>query len=293
MGMKKKEFIVYCITNLVNGRMYIGKCQYGITVRWNRHVREAIKEMSGCTYLAKAIRKYGRENFKIEEIARAEDDESQKALEAAKILEFNTLAPNGYNLLVSDKKDYRVSEETRQKYRNNFYNNLHVIMQGEDYRDRRSRAAQGKSLNNKDTGRYTGVFWNKDKKRWYAKIVNKLKTIRLGYYDSEETAAEAYDIAAIKSFGADCKLNFPEKKQLYLGGYTVTRREKPIPASKYIGVVRFKRGLPAWQAIAISKTGKHFTKVFREKDYQDAELEAHLWREAKMAELRSENNETA
>jgi hypothetical protein len=51
------------------------------------------------------------------------------------------------------------------------------------------------------TSRYKGVSFDKLKKKWYAKITVSGKQMALGYYVSEEEAAEAYKIAAVRYFG--------------------------------------------------------------------------------------------
>ena len=52
---------IYKITNLVNGKVYIGQTIQGITARWNGHLHK-----DGCKFIHNAINKYGRNNFKIE-----------------------------------------------------------------------------------------------------------------------------------------------------------------------------------------------------------------------------------
>ena len=61
------EFSVYKITNLVNGKFYIGITGKGVSSRWRRHVYNA-KAKSKYGRLPAAILKYGKENFQIETI---------------------------------------------------------------------------------------------------------------------------------------------------------------------------------------------------------------------------------
>lgn len=56
---------IYCITNKCNGKKYFGQT-LDIEKRFRRHVRKARHGYS--VPLARAIRKYGAENFKIEKI---------------------------------------------------------------------------------------------------------------------------------------------------------------------------------------------------------------------------------
>jgi len=69
------------------------------------------------------------------------------------------------------------------------------------------------NLRSDNTTGYRGVvkyFYNNTKK-WTAQLSNKGKVIRLGYFDSPEEAAKAFDKAAKETRGEFCgKLNFPE-----------------------------------------------------------------------------------
>jgi hypothetical protein len=59
------------------------------------------------------------------------------------------------------------------------------------------------------SSQYKGVSWVASKRKWYASIQVEGKTRNLGYYDSEEAAAAAYDRAAQEHFGEFARLNLP------------------------------------------------------------------------------------
>ena len=92
---------IYKITNLVNDKIYIGQTIRDIHKRWIGHVN-AHKD----TAISRAIDKYGKENFKIEELAHVygEDKDELKRLlnylEIAIIKETDSLVynKNGYNI---------------------------------------------------------------------------------------------------------------------------------------------------------------------------------------------------
>ena len=58
---------VYCITNLINGKQYVGKTTSTIEERFKEHCRDSRKERCSKRPLYDAMNKYGVENFKIEE----------------------------------------------------------------------------------------------------------------------------------------------------------------------------------------------------------------------------------
>ncbi len=88
---------IYKITNKINGKSYIGQTIRSIRERWENHKTTA-KYLKRDTYLYKAIRKYGLENFTIEEIDGANSLSELNYKEFIAIHKNNTLAPNGYNL---------------------------------------------------------------------------------------------------------------------------------------------------------------------------------------------------
>ena len=88
--------IIYCATNTVNGKRYVGQTVRSLKRRWQFHLKSA-KDGSECT-LHRAIRKYSAEAFKVEQIDFAESPEDLNEKEVRYILLLKTLTPNGYNL---------------------------------------------------------------------------------------------------------------------------------------------------------------------------------------------------
>lgn len=121
---KNKNFgDIYLITS-PSGRQYVGQCvqylcngkKWGFESRFKQHIRDASgKGKDYCRLLNHAIRKYGFENMKLEllKICEITDLDNQ---EAECIEEYNTLSPNGYNLIIGGSNS-RQSEETKEKRR--------------------------------------------------------------------------------------------------------------------------------------------------------------------------------
>lgn len=62
------------------------------------------------------------------------------------------------------------------------------------------------------TSKYKGVHWHKGAQKWNAKVFTKGVTTHLGYFNSEEAAALAYNEAASKIFGEFAVLNILNKR---------------------------------------------------------------------------------
>lgn len=62
-----------------------------------------------------------------------------------------------------------------------------------------------------NTSGYFGVYYSKDKKKYFSTIDSKKVTYHLGYFSDKISAAKAYDRAAKKYHKQFAKLNFPKK----------------------------------------------------------------------------------
>lgn len=107
------EMIVYKITNNINGKVYIGQTTRSLSYRWSCHCTLT----SHCHAINAAIKKYGKENFTVEQIDVAATREELDQKEIFWIKHYDSMSPNGYNLH-SGGEHHEVSEETRQKISN-------------------------------------------------------------------------------------------------------------------------------------------------------------------------------
>lgn len=86
---------IYKITNVQNNKVYIGQTIRPIQDRFNRHINDAINNILD-TYFARAIRKYGKDNFIIEEIDVAKNQDELNLKEQYWI-QYYQAVEKGYN----------------------------------------------------------------------------------------------------------------------------------------------------------------------------------------------------
>ena len=146
----KRYCEIYKITNLSNGKLYVGQAvshilnhkryrPYGHEGRFRCHISEAFSNKKNQShYLNNAIRKYGVNDFIVELIeycivSNANDREIHY------IKEFNTLYPNGYNLknggnvfTHSDESKKRVSNGVKNYFKGKKYDKFKNISHIDD-----------------------------------------------------------------------------------------------------------------------------------------------------------------
>jgi group I intron endonuclease len=88
--------IIYCVTNHVNGKQYIGQTIQPLSIRWKEHLCHA-KHYDFPIY--RAIRKYGACNFDIAMADTANSKEELDRKETEWIMAAGTMLPNGYNAI--------------------------------------------------------------------------------------------------------------------------------------------------------------------------------------------------
>ncbi|ARM66739.1 GIY-YIG homing endonuclease [Lactococcus phage AM4] len=112
--MKEKFGFVYITTCNVNGKNYIGKCQYNRKNDWKKYLGSGIE-------LKEDIKKYGKENFTRKILEESDNDSDLQNLEEYYIKKYNAVeSKEFYNLKPSsiggDTFNYtKNQEETRRK----------------------------------------------------------------------------------------------------------------------------------------------------------------------------------
>ena len=99
-------------------------------------------------------------------------------------------------LEVGDKQE---ADHINHNILDNRRNNLRIAT--------RAQNQYNQSIRDEGTSKFKGVYWDKQNKKWHAHISINNKTKSLGRFDSERTAALAYNLAAKRHFKEFAFLN--------------------------------------------------------------------------------------
>ena len=98
---------IYRIQHIESKKCYIGETINAPEKRWNQH----INRKNGCPVLGNAIRKYGITAFKFEVLIIC-FDEDRFFYEKQYIEKYNSLVPNGYNVLLGGNDSFKGHRHT-------------------------------------------------------------------------------------------------------------------------------------------------------------------------------------
>lgn len=107
--------IIYLITNIIDGKQYVGQTTESLNRRWKRHCVKANSRNNNMV-VSRAIKKYGRENFTITQIDSANSLEELNAKEQYHINRLKCCTPDGYNVEAGGSGPGKMSEELRLKH---------------------------------------------------------------------------------------------------------------------------------------------------------------------------------
>jgi len=74
----------------------------------------------------------------------------------------------------------------------------------------RAQNQHNRKINRNSTSKFKGVYWNKVRRKWQARVSLNGKRPYLGSFNNELDAAKAYDKKAKELFGEFANLNFPK-----------------------------------------------------------------------------------
>lgn len=176
--------ILYKITNLVNGKFYIGQTSRSLKERFSAHKNKG----SHCILLINAMTKYGYEYFQIEELTKVETREEANELEKTLIANSNCLYPNGYNLTKGGSA-FNHSEITKAKI-----GKAHTGMKrSKEARENMSKACKGRVISEEQKTNISNSL--KGRPPGNKGIARKIICLDTGVkYDSAKIAAEILNI---------------------------------------------------------------------------------------------------
>lgn len=96
----KMTGIVYCITNDINGKKYVGATMRTLHERIDNHEWSCNgKSANRDSPLHQDMREFGFENFTAEILFESDDPVALKVMEVQFIQELGTIFPDGYNMV--------------------------------------------------------------------------------------------------------------------------------------------------------------------------------------------------
>ena len=112
--MKSVQRAIYCHTNRVSGKRYIGQTVDTVEGRWREHL-SAAKANRGSPALGAAIRKYGADAFdhRVLEIVSTQDEAD--LAETRWIVQLGSRSPEGYNIAAGGNGPGRHHEDTKRR----------------------------------------------------------------------------------------------------------------------------------------------------------------------------------
>lgn len=190
------EWSIYKITNLVNNKIYFGETKRQINIRFKSHIHDAMckskNRIPKCRLLARAILKYGKDNFSIEKLDFAPSKKEALEKESILIQQFDSTNPKiGYNLKRAGSGVECVSIETRSKTSKSHFKN---------YWHKKGSLGRGISPEGK----------------YYTTRINFLGKRFSKTFRSIQEAKEAWDKMALYLHGEDIQLHFEDKRNDYL-----------------------------------------------------------------------------
>lgn len=135
--------IIYKVTNIVNGKIYIGQTTKSLNTRKLSHINDSLAIRDNL-YFHNAIRKYGINNFKWEVLESCASKEELDDMEFHFIKQFNSKAPAGYNMTEGGggMLGYIITEEHRKNLSDSHKGYIHTDQQ----KERISNALKGRKL---------------------------------------------------------------------------------------------------------------------------------------------------
>jgi group I intron endonuclease len=248
--MVRMENCIYKITNVVNGKVYVGRTNQ-LKERIQKHLNG-----KGSSSIMKDLKKYKKENFSIQILADGLTLKEAIDLEFKYIQYFNCLSPLGYNLTTATSfGGGELSESTKA-----------LLSKRQQQVDRRR------------TNKFRGV--RKKRGSYQARIfIKDLDKEKSKTFATEEEAAIFYDKISLYIYGEGVKLNYPEN----LSEYFLDDLEKMYQdflskgfSSNQSGV-SYHKASKKWRAYYYDKQGRQINLPLFETEEEAIENVKQYW----------------
>ena len=239
---------IYCATNLINGKRYIGKSVNNLNFKKIEHERDATNGSERIFH--RALRKYGFESFKWFLVFNNVNSEELDKLEIESIKVYKTKTPNGYNMTEggdggatkgvgwnhSTETKQRMKESQKGRNKGKTFEEIHGIEEAQKIRKKLSATHKGR------------IFSDENKK----KLSEAGKDRKL----TEETKKKLSENIkkALSSPEAKAKMSVSQKKRI----------RKPHSEETKAKIGKGRKGHKH-----TDKTKKHLSQLFKGKTFEE------------------------
>lgn len=180
---------IYCIENKINGKKYIGLTTKSIEERWHCHVVQAKQNAKRNMVIAKAILKYGKENFEISVLEECVDEKELRKKEKVWIAELNTFN-DGYNMTLGGDGllGYKHTDETKEKMSKSQIGNKN---NKGHFKGRNHSEHSKKLISEKNSGSLHGMF-GKTHTDEVKKAISEKHKKKVAQYDDNENLVNVF-----------------------------------------------------------------------------------------------------
>lgn len=190
--------IIYCATNKVNGKKYIGYTTKEIEYRRKCHEKKALKNTPYIFH--RALMKYGFENFEWKVLFDVEN-ERLNTLEIVSIRMYKTKVPNGYNM--TDGGDGTIGLKKSKETRKKLSDSMKSKWESEEFREQMrivslliDQAARGRKISARRKGHEVSL-----------ETREKLSKANLGKLRDEKTKSKISSTMKGREFSEEHKAN--------------------------------------------------------------------------------------
>lgn len=226
--------IIYKITNLINNKYYIGK-----------DVRNNPNYYGSGKIIKRAVKRYGKENFKKEILETCDNIETLNDREIYWIEKLQSMYPNGYNLTKGGTggDTYNIqSDENKEKIKSKRWNTVVERYGGVFNKGKKMTDEQRKKISESKTGQ---KYKNRKKIKLTEEHKKNISKSNKGKLVREETKKKLSLILKGREFSLTQRLNLSKslKGNKNALGYKHTKEQREKSSKSHKGQIAWNKGL--------------------------------------------------